>query len=350
MKALSTVDRLFESKRFWGGQMSNFLLDAAFRGVTALGRRVPQLRPDRHHVKVLRDVNYGEDSDPAHRLDIYRPEGLAGPLPVVIYIHGGGFRILSKESHWIFALWFARRGYLVFNINYRLAPKDAFPAALEDVSRAYRWVARHGDRFGGDLSRLVLAGESSGANLATGLSVSACYRRPEPWARMVWETERVPKATIPACGLLQVSDPERFERARGRRQRVPSWVTSRVAVATRDYLRTIQQSPMAWRGLADPLVVLEQRQPPDRPLPAFFAPCGRRDILAHDTLRLGRALRRLGVPARTRLYPGEPHAFHGLVWRPQAQACWDDTFAFLDDLWEQLAATRRPRGVNAAAL
>jgi alpha/beta hydrolase fold len=55
------------------------------------------------------------------------------PWPIVFYVHGGAFRILSKDTHWVMALSFARRGFVVFNVSYRLAPKHRFPAPLEDV-------------------------------------------------------------------------------------------------------------------------------------------------------------------------------------------------------------------------
>src|SRR5262249_8451053 len=151
-----------------------------------------------------------------HRLDVYRPlrERRSAPWPVVLYVHGGGFRILSKDTHWMMGLAFARNGYLVFNINYRLAPRHPFPAALSDAADAYAGVARNAASFGGDLSRLVVAGESAGANLAAALAVAACYRRSEPWSRTVWDTGLVPRAALPACGILQVSDTERFSRRR----------------------------------------------------------------------------------------------------------------------------------------
>ena len=64
------------------------------------------------------DLAYHRDGTAEHRLDLYRPIERTGLLPVVFYIHGGGFRILSKDTHWIMALMFARHGYLVYNINY----------------------------------------------------------------------------------------------------------------------------------------------------------------------------------------------------------------------------------------
>ena len=74
-------------------------------------------------------------------------------------------------------------------------------------------------------------------------------------------------------------------------------------------------------------VVFEQYE--DVWLP-FFAPVGTRDPLLDDTRRLEKALTRLRVPCEARYYPDEIHAFHALVWRPQARACWRDALAFLD--------------------
>ena len=117
-------------------------------------------------IEVIRDVSYCDSGKHAHLLDVFRPES-ASPLPIVLYVHGGGFSMLSKDTHHFMAMAFARRGYLVFNVNYRLAPKHPYPAALEDVSLAYRWTVEHAAEFGGDTSRLVLAGESAGANVET---------------------------------------------------------------------------------------------------------------------------------------------------------------------------------------
>src|SRR5215468_3738307 len=105
-----------------------FFVDNAFRGLSRLGQLHPLADPASHGVDVIRDVAYRPTGRRAHRLDVYLPRDRhrrrrgEGPLPVVLYIHGGGFRILSKETHWMMGLAFARRGYLVFNINYRLAP------------------------------------------------------------------------------------------------------------------------------------------------------------------------------------------------------------------------------------
>lgn len=296
------------------------IVDSSFRGMAHLGRLHPRARPHRHRVQVVRDVPYGP-SGQEHTLDIYRPLDGKGPMPVVLYIHGGGFRILSKDTHWLMGLAFARRGYLVFNINYRLAPRHPFPAGLQDCCAAYLWLCENARAYGGDLGRLVLAGESAGANLVTALSVLTSYRRQEPWARAVFDAGVKPRAALPACGILQVSDTERF----ARRRQLPAWLM--------DYLKGISAaylSGLAESDLADPLLVLERGQAPDHPLPAFFAPVGTKDPLLDDTRRLKAALDRLGAVCEARYYPGEVHAFHAFVWRENARRCWQESYHFLE--------------------
>lgn len=300
---------------------SVFVVDNSLRGLAYLGRLHPRARPHRHRVEVVRDVPYRRSGLPEHTLDIYRPIDRPGPLPVVLYVHGGGFRILSKDTHWLMGLAFARRGYLVFNINYRLAPRHRYPAGLQDCCAAYAWLCRSAEALGGDLGRLVLAGESAGANLVTALAVAASYRRPEPFAQRVFDTGVRPAAVLAACGMLQASDAERF----ARRRKLPDWVHTYLLHVSRTYLPPGEQG-----GLADPLLVLERAEPPERPLPPFFVPVGTRDPLLDDTRRLKAALDRLGTPCEARYYPGEIHAFHALVWRPAARRCWQDCYAFLD--------------------
>jgi acetyl esterase len=301
------------------------LVDNAFRGLASAGRLHPLANPERHRVEVTRDLPYGSLGVPEHRLDVYRPVDRGEKLPIVLYVHGGGFRILSKDTHWIMALAFARKGYLVFTIDYRLAPKHPYPAAMEDCCAALAWVVENAARFGGDLDRLVFAGESAGANLVTALCLATTFPRPEPWARAVFERGVVPKVVLPACGMLQVSDPGRFSR---RDANIPAFIQDRIAEVTHAYLGVRDASDE--HELFDPLLVLEQGSAPARPLPPFFIPVGTRDPLLDDSRRLKAALDRHGAKAEIEYYPGEVHAFHAFVWREHARRCWDHTFSFLE--------------------
>ena len=288
-------------------------------------------RLSRHKVERLRNIPYRDEEGAEFLLDVYRPTdpapGPDGMRPAVLYIHGGGFRILSKDTHWAMALSFARRGYVVFNINYRLAPVHPFPAAVEDACLAYEWVVKNAARYGGDVDRLIVAGESAGANLTTVVTLAACFERDESYSRRVFATGVVPKAVLPSCGIFQVTDPGRFER---RKPKLPRFLRDRIHEVHDAYLGAVLNWPESQRELADPLLILEGDQRPKRPLPPFFTTCGTADPILDDTRRLERALKQRGVSVEAHYYPKEPHAFHVLAFRPAARDHWSKTFAFLE--------------------
>lgn len=293
------------------------VMSAFFNGIAGLGRRHPEARRRLQALDVVRDVPYGPL--PEHRLDIYRPRD-PNPRPAVLYLHGGAFQILSKDTHWLMGLTFARMGGTVFVPNYRLAPRHPFPAAIEDACRAACWVQANAHRFGADVDRLVLAGESAGANLACSVAVAASWRRPEPYAAEVFEAGLRPQLLFPACGILQVTDSERLLNPK-----LAPFTRTRLMEVSRGYLSGQVPPP---HSLADPLCILEAGQAPERPWPPTFAACGTRDPLLEDTRRLGRALQQRGVPHEVRIYPGEVHAFHAFIFRPAARQCWRDHGAF----------------------
>jgi len=312
-------------------RLRTFAATTVFESLAATGRLHPAASPKRHGVELTSDVPYGPDPK-WHRLDVYRPIERPGPWPIVFYVHGGAFQLLSKDTHWLMALVFARFGYLVVNISYRLAPRHPYPAAIEDTCLAFRWLVSHAAELGGDPSRIAVAGESAGGNLVTSLALAACQRRAEPWARALFDTGVVPRAVMPFCAILQATQSHRF----GKRRRLPWWADRILRDAGASYLHGHPLTPSPTTELADPLLVFEAaaRDPGqarfDRPLPPFFAPVGTRDPLLDDTRRLAAALGALGVPCEAHYYRGGIHAFHALMWDPAARRCWRDALAFLD--------------------
>jgi acetyl esterase len=302
-------------------RVSHATASAFFHGLSAAGKLHPRSRPEVHGVEHIRDVPYSSSGRIEHRLDVYRPRAARGLRPVVLYLHGGAFTMLSKDTHWLMALMFARAGYVVCNVSYRLAPASPYPAAIEDACDALVWLREHAAELGGDLSRVIFAGESAGANLAAGLAISTCYERAEPFAKRAFATGIVPRALVLGCGLLQVSDPGRF----ARRKRLPRWLRHVLEDIGRGYLG----DAVGPSDLADPLIVLERASAPVRPLPPCFAFAGTKDPILDDTRRLGPALRRLGVPHEVQVHPGQLHAFHALPMFPAARRVWRDQLAFL---------------------
>jgi acetyl esterase/lipase len=114
------------------------------------------------------DIPYITDDHRGHLLDIYYPDNMEGPFPVIIDLHGGGFFYSYKEMNKLFDFYLAKNGFIVFNVNYRLAFDDAkVPDQIQDVISALDWIDNNSDSYPVDKNKIYLIGESAGAYLAT---------------------------------------------------------------------------------------------------------------------------------------------------------------------------------------
>lgn len=128
------------------------------------GRRAESAVPGGENMKVAANISYGQD--PLQKLDIYSPkDGKA--LPVVLFIHGGGWRVGDKgqTAHVNKGKAFTDDGFVLVSANYRLSPQVKHPGHVEDVASAFAWVHSHIKEYGGDPSRIFLMGHSAGAHL-----------------------------------------------------------------------------------------------------------------------------------------------------------------------------------------
>lgn len=105
------------------------------------------------------------------RADVTVPAG-EPPFPSVVYLHGGGWVMGSPWTHRRLAAELAARGLLVVSIDYRRAPKHRFPGGVDDAAFAVGWAREHVADFGGDPGRLLIGGDSAGANLAAAVLAS----------------------------------------------------------------------------------------------------------------------------------------------------------------------------------
>ena len=117
-------------------------------------------------IDLRENVPYGTGAGEPLTLHLAKLKSAEARLPVIAYIHGGGWRAGNKDVHKLDAIEAAKRGYLSVSIGYRFAPKHLFPAQIEDVKCAIRWLRAHADELGIDPQRIGAIGYSAGAHLS----------------------------------------------------------------------------------------------------------------------------------------------------------------------------------------
>jgi acetyl esterase/lipase len=156
------------------------------------------------------DVPYINSGDKGHLLDIYYPNNMEGPFPVIIHIHGGGFISESKETNKLYGYHLARNGFIVFNINYRLALDGTkVPGQIQDVIGALDWIGTHMELYPANPEKIYIMGASAGAYLATMATLVSQSQR----LQHIFNVDE-PDITIDAlavnCGFLEM-DSKKFK-------------------------------------------------------------------------------------------------------------------------------------------
>ncbi len=112
----------------------------------------------------LTEVEISKKKDHSLTTDIHVPKG-EGPFPILVYFHGGGWVSGSPKSHRRICHRFAEAGFLVFNVDYALAPENPFPQGFDECSESLKWVVDNAFEYNGDPDRLSVGGDSAGGNL-----------------------------------------------------------------------------------------------------------------------------------------------------------------------------------------
>jgi acetyl esterase len=240
---------------------------------------------------------------------VYDPVGAGSPRPGVAYFHGGGWVQGDLETHHGLCARLARgAGVVVVAVDYRLAPEHPFPAAVDDCLAAYRWLRAHGRAIGIDPTRVAVAGDSAGGNLAAVVSQQAAALG-----------ERVPtcQALIYPAVDFALDTPSHRELADAHvipRDRI-EWYAERYLPAGTDRLDP-RASPLRTAELAG--------QPPTLMITAGFDP------LRDEGHAYAARLRAAGVEVVDREYAGQIHAFVMLTKAiPQGLACTAEIADFL---------------------
>lgn len=118
-------------------------------------------------VEEVKNLSYIDDGNRYHRLDVYYPQGITNEkLPIVIDIHGGGWMYAEKDLNEYYCKAIADRGYVVFNISYRLVPDVTVNEQIQDVACALKWIQENMADYPCDTENIMLTGDSAGGQLA----------------------------------------------------------------------------------------------------------------------------------------------------------------------------------------
>lgn len=243
------------------------------------------------------------------RLRLHRPIA-DEKLPVMLYIHGGGWMLFSIDTHdRLMREYAARAGIAVIGIDYSLSPESKFPVAIEECAAALDWIGAQADALNLDADRVLIGGDSAGANL----SVATCllqHRRGRP---------------LPAAMLLNYGAfaPER----------TPSYAR----FGAGDYSLEADEMDAFWAAyvddpeqLADPLVAPLRADLASMP-PVFLA-IAECDILADCNDEFARKLEAAGVPTHAVTYKGATHSFlEAMSIAPLANRALDEQAAWIRD-------------------
>ena len=125
----------------------------------------PNFLEIQENVEAVQNIKYSEMKDGI--LDIYYPKNNTENIPVVLWIHGGGYIGGSKDSRQDYAMTLANAGFVVANINYALAPEQKYPGPVIQANAAIEYLQSHAAQYGGDMERLFVGGDSAGAQIAS---------------------------------------------------------------------------------------------------------------------------------------------------------------------------------------
>ena len=123
-------------------------------------------------VTAHRDLAYVKDGHRLQALDLFVPARRSGPVPLIIFVHGGGWIGGTKDNCPPLRAGFTDRGFAVASINYRLSSDAIFPAQIEDCKAAVRWLRAHATEYGLDPEHFAAWGSSAGGQLVALLGTS----------------------------------------------------------------------------------------------------------------------------------------------------------------------------------
>lgn len=252
-------------------------------------------------------------------MDVVRPKASsAEPLPAVLLVHGGGFRAGSRESYLPMAAKLAEKGYVAATVSYRLAPRHQFPAAVEDVKAAVRFLRANATRFNIDGERICAMGGSAGGHLVLFLGLTADIAEFEGTGPNREQSSRV------SC-VVNYYGPTDFTQSYGKSVDAADVLPLFLGGDLKNNRRAHQvSSPLNWVT--------------PRAAPTLSIHGTEDTYVAYEhSVWLTERLLAAGVPAELETISGAGHGFRG----PHAERAEQRAFEFLDKHLKKTSATRR---------
>lgn len=284
-------------------------------------------------IKMIRDLPYG--AHPNQRLDIYHTNKAdSGPLPVVLFIHGGAWINGDKSMLHCLCQRVAAQGYLVININYRLAPQYLYQQQIQDISMALSWIQQNSHDYNGDKMRIFMAGDTAGANLAMtyATALGHPYLRNALYLKPNIDIEQI-KGLILIYGA--------FDLERGLFSYMPNVSKQFCEI----FLGYSNEQLAEWIEVASPLRHLHPNIPP------IFITAGEVDPLFTQSVLLAQRLRSMHHDYSTAFYSQEKHPdahylFFNFLRRSFAKEAMDEACMFLHFFSEHHGSVKYHREVE----
>ena len=223
------------------------------------------------------------------RIRLYLPTGADNPVPVLVYLHGGGFTLFSIDTHDRLMREYAERGgFAVLGVDYPLSPEHKYPVALDRIEALMLWLRDHGRELGVDPERMAMGGDSAGANLSFATTLRLRERGEAGLVR----------AILSNYGFFTTEVSDEAETRFGG----PGSIMDR-AEAQQYYANYLNDPGEATDPFACPI------HADLGGFPAVFLVIPERDLVAEHSTAMEARLRAAGVETHSKTYRGATHSF-----------------------------------------
>jgi acetyl esterase/lipase len=267
-------------------------------------------------VEFTPDVTYATVDGEELKLDLARPKDAKLPLPLVVVIHGGGWAAGNRKSHDNVTWEFAKRGYVSATVSYRFAPKHPFPAQIQDVKAAVRFLRANAERYAIDPANVGAIGFSAGAHLSMMLGAMDKEDGYDDVGEHRDQPSKV-QAVVSYFGPTDLLQPY---------PDATKPILQKFLGGTVDEKRELAKraSPITYVNAGDaPMLLLQGTKDP---------------LVPHDqAVRMADALTKVGVPGRVELLLGAGHGWGGA----ESQRTVAESFAFFDQYLKAKAAGKK---------